>query len=161
MPPPATPTNRAVLATFRTEPASNGSCPLLYRGADAFVSGGLCNLAACCNLREYRVGPMPDSQLFKVQARWVVCALLVCALTVSLATRTSAPRAIPGTAAQSEAPSAVRQHLDADAAEWSPPVLAVAIAEIVSFYPRIAPAGPPIPALFFEESLYNRPPPSC
>jgi hypothetical protein len=28
-------------------------------------------------------------------------------------------------------------------------------------YPRIAPAGPPIPTVLLETSLYNRPPPSC
>jgi len=42
-----------------------------------------------------------------------------------------------------------------------PPVAAVIIAEVVSLYPRIAPAGPPVPGLFFEETLYNRPPPAC
>ncbi len=54
----------------------------------------------------------------------------------------------------------MRQHLDQDAPRWLPPVAVVLQQEAPTFYPRLAPAAPPIPGLVFEESLYNRPPPA-
>ncbi|HEY1801251.1 MAG TPA: hypothetical protein VGG46_09995 [Terriglobales bacterium] len=53
--------------------------------------------------------------------------------------------------------------MDSDAAaQWVPPVAVVVDAVLViSSYPRLAPAGPPVADLFYEETLYNRPPPSC
>jgi len=95
--------------------------------------------------------------------RWLVLvvALAICALTVSVATRSSVPTIFPGTTVESQLSHSMRQHLDSDAVRWVPPVAAVIIAEVVSLYPRIAPAGPPVPGLFFEETLYNRPPPAC
>jgi len=35
------------------------------------------------------------------------------------------------------------------------------VAQAPIVYPRVAPAGPPLPTLLLEENLYNRPPPSC
>jgi len=91
-----------------------------------------------------------------------VIFLAILSLTLSLATRTSVPSASGSVvAAQSATPQAVRQHLDSDAAQWVPPVAPAALLEVISFYPRFSPAGPPIASLFFENSLYNRPPPSC
>ena len=78
----------------------------------------------------------------------------------NLATRTSTPRISQGIAAQSQSPPARRPHLET-AAEWVPPLAPVVLFEVVSFYPRVSPAGPPISGLRFNKSLYNRPPPSC
>jgi len=90
-----------------------------------------------------------------------VIVLAVCGLTVSLATRVFRLSLVHHTTTvQSGAARAVRQHLNKDAAMWRPPVTKV-VFEVVSFYPRVSPAGPPIPSLIFDESLYNRPPPSC
>jgi hypothetical protein len=90
-----------------------------------------------------------------------IVALLVLSLSVSLATRVfhlnlnvSASAAVYPSASQ-----AVRQHMDRDALHWAPPVPNLAVLQAPSFYPRIAPAGSPVVALF-HEILYNRPPPS-
>jgi len=96
------------------------------------------------------------------------CALVVlvavCALTVSVATRYSTPwgssSSTVNTVQIHTSPEAKRQHLAKDAADWMPPVICFGLLQTPSSYPRIAPAGPPIPSLLFEESLYNRPPPS-
>ncbi len=89
----------------------------------------------------------------------------VCSLTLSLATRYYFP--IDGsshtvkTFKTSVSPEANRQRLNKNAANWLPPVLVFTDLEAPNFYPKFAPAGPPIPNLFFEESLYNRPPPTA
>ncbi len=90
-----------------------------------------------------------------------IAILAICALTISLSTRTSTPTLSASAAAQSQVSHTMRQHLDTDAAEWAAPALSLVVSEVVSFYPRVSPARPPIPSLFFEESVYNRPPPSC
>jgi len=96
------------------------------------------------------------------------CAVLVlfavCLLTVGVATRYGFSRDEGSggvTRIQKQlSPEPGRQRLIKNAATWIPPVGGSALLEAPSSYPRIAPAGPPIPSLFFEESLYNRPPPS-
>lgn len=95
--------------------------------------------------------------------RWYILAIVlaIAAVTLSLATRASTPRVSHGITAQSQSSNSVRQHLDSDAAGWVPPVAPVMVSEAPSFYPRVSPTGPPLQSLFFEESLYNRPPPSC
>ena len=95
--------------------------------------------------------------------RWYILVVVVATLTLtgSLATRTSTPRISRTITTQSQSSSSVRQHLNGDAIGWNPPVASVVISETPSFYPRVSPAGPPIPSLLFEENLYNRPPPSC
>ena len=108
---------------------------------------------------------LADFQRFKHMKErnyWLTALLAIFALTASVATRTSV-LTLPhsSVALDSQPSSAVRQHLDSDAMQWVPPVAPVAVAEVVSFYPRISPAGPPIPNLLFDESLYNRPPPAC
>ena len=54
----------------------------------------------------------------------------------------------------------MRQHMDRDAIRWAEPMANVAIAQPPAYYLRVAPAGPPLPTLLLEESLYNRPPPT-
>jgi hypothetical protein len=52
-----------------------------------------------------------------------------------------------------------RQRLLKNAATWVAPVSTAEVFQAPVSYPRIAPSGPPIPRLFFEKNLYNRPPP--
>jgi hypothetical protein len=90
-----------------------------------------------------------------------VIVLAIFALTASLATRSSVPIDLHSTTAQSASAQATRQHLDGDAIQWVAPVPVLTVLQVPSFYPRFSPAGPPLPKLLFDESLYNRPPPSC
>jgi hypothetical protein len=95
--------------------------------------------------------------------RWpvLVVVLAICGLTVSLATRTfrlTIPHAVT---VKSNATQAMRQHLDRDAVRWVPPFPVLTTLQAPTFYPHMAPAGPPLPGTLFDESLYNRPPPSC
>ena len=95
--------------------------------------------------------------------RWrvLVIVLAICGLTVSLATRTFRLTIPHGVTAQSADSHAMRQHMDRDAAQWAPPVPILGTLQAPVFYPRVAPAGPPMPSVLFDESLSNRPPPSC
>jgi len=94
------------------------------------------------------------------------CAALVlfaiCTLTVSVATRYTVTPGLGGSACslrKHSSPEPSRQRLMKGAATWVPPVACSAVFAAPSSYPRLAPAAPLIPALFFEKSLYNRPPP--
>ena len=90
-----------------------------------------------------------------------VVALAILSLTVSLATRTFGVN-IPNSISVHEASAqGTRQHMDRDSVGWVPPVPVLTALQAPTFYPHVAPAGPPLPSLFLEESLYNRPPPSC
>lgn len=98
--------------------------------------------------------------------RWcaLVILLAVCALTVSVATRyghaQSASASTGKTLQKHSSPEPSRQRLSKNAANWIPPVVRSITLQAPSSYPRIAPAGPPIPNLVLENSLYNRPPPT-
>jgi hypothetical protein len=93
--------------------------------------------------------------------RWevAVVVLAIGGLTLSLATRTFRTTISTGTIVKSISGQPVRQHMDSDAAKWVPPVSTLTVMEVPVFYPRFAPAGPPLPRLYYEESLSNRPPP--
>jgi hypothetical protein len=94
----------------------------------------------------------------------VVVLVAVFSLTLSVATRYSSPYAAPlltvKTLQNHTYPEAKRQRLAKDAADWVPPVTCIDGLCEPNYYPRIAPAGPPIPTLVLEDNLYNRPPPS-
>lgn len=96
-------------------------------------------------------------------SRWRVLLIIlaICGLTVSLATRTFRLKTPHGISVTSGEAQAKRQHMDRDAARWVPPVPIFAILQVPTFYPYAAPAGPPLASVLFDESLYNRPPPSC
>jgi hypothetical protein len=98
----------------------------------------------------------------RVLRRWevAVVVLAICGLTLSLATRTFRARISTGTIVKSISGQPVRQQMDSDAAKWVPPVSTLTVLEVPVFYPRFAPAGPPLPRLFHKESLFDRPPPS-
>jgi hypothetical protein len=101
--------------------------------------------------------------------RRFLCAALilfaVCMLTVRVATRYCSPRGSSDSTAitlhKQAAPQSGLQRITKGAPAWMPPVSRTAILQAPSFYPRVAPSGPPLPGLAFEESLYNRPPPAC
>ena len=95
--------------------------------------------------------------------RWrgFIIVLAICGLTVSLATRTfrlKIPHCVSVTSGDAQA---MRQHMDRDAARWVPPVPLFTSLQAPTFYPHAVPAGPPLASVLFDQSLYNRPPPSC
>jgi hypothetical protein len=97
----------------------------------------------------------------RVLRRWEVAVVLlaICGLTVSVATRTFRTRFSTGAIVRSISAPPIRQHMDTDAAKWVPPVSTLTVLEVPVFYPRFAPAGPPLQRLYYEECLFDRPPP--
>lgn len=96
-------------------------------------------------------------------SRWVralIIGLAIFGLTVSVTTRTFRLKASDAHVVKSAQAQPLRQHMDRDATQWAPPVTEPVVFELPVFYPRVAPAGPPLARLFFDESLFNRPPPS-
>jgi hypothetical protein len=91
--------------------------------------------------------------------RILIIVLAICGLTISLATRTFRLTIPQGVTVSSGDAQATRQHMDRDAVRWIPPVPVVTVLEVPTFYPYVAPAGPPIATVLFDKSLYNRPPP--
>ena len=86
--------------------------------------------------------------------------VVVTALGVSLATRVCHVVYPHSVQVQASASEGMRQHMDRDATHWVAPVPSFTFLQTTSFYPKFAPAGPPLPAALFDESLSNRPPPS-
>jgi hypothetical protein len=126
------------------------------------VSRGL----GCYNLFRMilSVAPSEDLRLRNhPHLRWrvLVIVLAICGLTGSLATRTFRLTLPKSSTAQSGSAQAMRQHLDRDATKWTSPVPVLTTLPVPTFYPRVAPAGPPLPSVLFDESFSNRPPPSC
>ena len=97
------------------------------------------------------------------RTNWLVpvVALAVLALTVSLATRTFGVALPHRVTVHEVSAQGTWPHMDRDSVVWVPPVPILTTLQAPTFYPHVAPAGPPLPSLFLEESLYNRPPPSC
>jgi hypothetical protein len=93
--------------------------------------------------------------------RILVIVLAICGLTVSLATRTFRLTIPNSVTVQSAGLHAMRQHMNGDATQWVPPVPTLSTLQLPVFYPRFAPTGPPISGVLFDQSLSNRPPPSC
>ena len=93
--------------------------------------------------------------------RVFVVVVAIYGLTVSLATRTFRLKITYGVSVTSGDARAMRQHMVRDAERWVPPVPRFTAFAVPAFYPLVAPAGPPLASVLFEEMLYNRPPPSC
>jgi hypothetical protein len=89
-----------------------------------------------------------------------IIILAICGLTVSLATRTFRLNISHEISASSGDAHAMRQHMDRDATQWVPPAPLFTTLLVPTFYPYVAPAGPPLASILFDKSLYNRPPPS-
>lgn len=107
--------------------------------------------------------PQDRSEVTSASPGWwvLIIALAICGLTVSLATRTFEVVVAHRASVSSGDAQAMRQHMDRDATRWMPPVPLFTFLQAPSFYPYVAPAGPPLATVLFDESLYNRPPPSC
>jgi hypothetical protein len=97
--------------------------------------------------------------------RWcaLVVLLAVCSLTLSLITRYSTAPGISIQTAKSlhahAAPTAKKQHLAKDAADWIPPVVRIQ-QQVPTSYRPLAAVSVPILSCVSEQSLYTRPPPS-
>lgn len=93
----------------------------------------------------------------------LVVVVAVCALTVKLTTRfslfESAPTPAITTLQPHVSPAPNRQRLMSTATACNAPMVRASLLDSTTSYPRIAPAGPPMPSVLFEKSLYNRPPP--
>lgn len=109
------------------------------------------------------------NNLESVQRRrcWIAVVLLaVCSITISVATRYS----VPGHDVNSKV-TTVRNHLDVDteqvrqrllnnAVSWMPPVAGSTILQQNESFAVLLSTGPPVPRLYFEQNLFNRPPPA-
>lgn len=91
----------------------------------------------------------------------VLIGLVVLSLSVALVLRGSLPVPSKSATMQSNSTPGMHQPMDQDALQWTPTLTDFSVLEAATFYPRLAPAGPPIPGAVFHETLYNRPPPSC
>jgi hypothetical protein len=94
----------------------------------------------------------------------VLVLLAVCSLTAFVATRYCFTRSSSGATTVVRRVASLessRQRMTKTAPVWIPPVDRSLVQQAPTAYPRIAPAGPPQRRSIFEESLYNRPPPSC
>lgn len=95
--------------------------------------------------------------------RALLIVVAVLSLTISLTTRFVIPTTSQVLTVKAVSRNLVepqRQHLNCDAVQWSAPVQASAFAEFVVFYSRVAPPEPQVATQFFDDSSYNRPPPS-
>lgn len=91
----------------------------------------------------------------------LVVVLAIAAISVSLSTRLCQVVHARGVTLSAAASQGMRQHLDRDASQFVAPVpRLIVFLQPITFYPRFAPAGPPLPTVLFDESLSNRPPPS-
>jgi len=93
--------------------------------------------------------------------RWALISVVMFSLVITLATRTFHVTISRSSTVHSVSLQAMRQHMDRDAVPWAVPVARIRVAQAPPFYPRVAPAGPPLPTLLIQENLYNRPPPAC
>lgn len=93
--------------------------------------------------------------------RVAVAALILVALTGSLATRIFHDTIHHGQSVESGATQAMRQHMDRDAAAWVRPAPVLSFLHVPRFYFHVVPADRPFPNLLLENSLYKRPPPAC
>jgi hypothetical protein len=98
------------------------------------------------------------------ERRWqsVVIVIAICSLTVSVATRFGTPWRSQSHIARSadhRPAEAKRQHLNKDATQWIAPNVSFSIRTTV-VATHLAPARPLRVTRLFDQSLYNRPPPS-
>src|SRR5579863_2259555 len=91
----------------------------------------------------------------------IIVLFAVCTLTVRVATRycfssglSNSTVTVQKHASPRSAHQQITPRLTKTAPAWMPPIVRSAVFYAPSFYPRVAPAGPPLPGLVFEESLY-------
>jgi hypothetical protein len=90
--------------------------------------------------------------------RWVI-VLAITSLSLSLATRVFHFVLPHGVTVDASVSQGMRQYLDSDGTHWVAPVSRFICLQPVTYYPKFAPAVPPLSSNLFDESLYNRPPP--
>jgi len=97
----------------------------------------------------------------------VLVLMAVCLLTARVATRYGfsgksweAPAVKTLTFERHVTPRPGPQRLIKNSATWNPPRVCAVQFRTPVFYPRVAPAAPPVISLHIGESLYNRPPPA-
>jgi hypothetical protein len=108
--------------------------------------------------------PARNPETMKSQSKrwyWLVIVVAIAGISCSLATRTFRLSVSNDVSVHGAASQGMRQHLDRDAVRWTPPVEVSIDLETPTFYPRVAPAGPPLPGIVLDDPLYNRPPPSA
>jgi hypothetical protein len=93
--------------------------------------------------------------------RGALIGIVMFCLILSLATRTFHLTNSQSVTVQSSAARGMRQHMNRDAVGFVPPVPVFSTFRAPTAYPYVAPAGPPLAVILLDESLYNRPPPSC
>jgi hypothetical protein len=95
--------------------------------------------------------------------RWrvFIIVLAICGLSISLATRTFHLKLPQGTTVSSHVEQPMRQHLSRDAMQWVAPIQVFIFFDGPTLYLQVMPAAPRLPSVLFDESLSNRPPPSC
>jgi hypothetical protein len=101
----------------------------------------------------------------RAKRRWqgALIALAICALTLSVATRFSAPLGAQSHSVKSVdrwPGEAKRQHLDRDATRWIAPAASLSMIEPGTIETRLLLADPLLPKHVFTNNLYNRPPPA-
>jgi hypothetical protein len=104
-----------------------------------------------------------DDGVAERRPRWrvLIIALAICGLSVSLATRTFRPKVPQGATVTSNSAQPMRQHLNRDAMQWVAPIPVFSLLEAPSFLLPVTSRAPLLLSVFFDESLSNRPPPSC
>ncbi len=110
------------------------------------------------------MGLLPDHDGMACRCpRWrvFIIAIAICGLSFSLATRTFHAKILRSTTITSQSAEPMRQHLNRDAMRWVAPVPVFIVFEAPSSYLRVAPVASQLPGIFFDQSLSNRPPPSC
>ena len=107
------------------------------------------------------VGSMTQKEKSTGLVARAIVGVLLLSLVVTLTTRNFRLDGASGVTVQASAAVGMRQHLDRDAPQWLPPVLVFTTLQAPTFYPQVAPGGAPLGVLLLEDSLANRPPPSC
>jgi len=91
-----------------------------------------------------------------------VVTLLICSLTLSLATRFCfqvTSQVHTGKSIERRSVEPKRQHCNRDASRWATSVTPSTFLRQVTLYAPMEPAEIPLPNHAFDKSLYNRPPP--
>jgi hypothetical protein len=89
--------------------------------------------------------------------------LVICSLTISLATRFCvhiSSQAHTSKSVERRSVEPKRQHLNKDAIRWVASATPSTFFRPATLDLRVAPAQTPLPSHIADESLYNRPPPS-
>lgn len=104
----------------------------------------------------------PFKHIDNPQQPWrrIVVLVAICAMVVTLATRTFHMAGADQALAKSADGNPIRQNVDNDVFEWLPPVAHFVIYLLPVAAPHAPPDLTPVLTVDLEDCLYNRPPPS-